>query len=1015
MKQILAIIALLLTNHLCFSQTERYSLRWGFDHPQDSARTKVWWFHGETPSTHEGITADLEAFKDKGVGGVVYYDQVHGTGEGASKVFSPEWWDELVFSAQEAKRLGLSFEVNCGNGYVAGGKWITPDKSMQSLVCTEMIVEGGGNRTFQMPLPEKVPGGWYHDEAIIALPCNDLLQETDKMPNGKLFTARSITYEVSAQGKARTSSMQVPPTYFSLNSNLPKINPKSFFGCGYVSLEPVAELQASQDGIVYHKVCDLRPRYRNLGGVKYETVAFPAVTAPYFRIVQKNPSVKINHVVLSARAKVDAWEEKASLISDFIDADRTPRYEAKELVDFSHSIDITSFLQSKGVVHWRNMPKGKWLVLRFLSISNGGRTKHGRKEALGLECDKLSVEGARLQWKSYVKPVVDSIRQHGGNVVGVCMDSHEAGPQNWTVGFPEAFKRLRGYDLRNYLPVMAGFVVGSVKESNQFLHDLRRTISDLVTDQYYGEMNRLCHTEGLTLTAQAVGGALCLAGDAIAVRQLIDKPQAEFWGYQTEGNYDIKDCSSSAHIYGKQIASGEAFTDINYKHTLSDIKNLADYAYCFGINELVVCAVAFQPWMDNRLNTANGRQYVLNRKNTFWPMSRPFWDYQARCSWMMRQGKPVTDICLYLGDDVPMRILSHQLPDLPSGYDFDAFTTDALFHRMKVENGRIVLPDGVSYKMMILPSDGRLNADIGRKIEEFRQQGALIFNPQDHHQTLLEALLKAGMKPDVDAPKASQLYFAHRRTEHEDFYFLNNHSDKPICDEFIFHVAASSAEIWNPVMGQRIPVSVRQLEGRTAISLTMAPRESYFIVLGHQEPILEKVEILESKHVLHFPSWKVQFDAKMGGPAESVACTKLSDWTKSDDSRIKYFSGTVVCQSTFKMGKLSRQSCYRLKVPLLNTAAEVFVNGQSAGIVWCSPWEIDVTRLLHRGTNRIELRIANSLWNRLVGDANQAEENRIFHQNYPLAKSSDALVPSGLNGDIYILEISEKQGKLHFR
>lgn len=96
-------------------------LSYGFDHPQDSARTKVWWFHGETVGTHEGITADLEAFKEQGVGGVVYYDQVHGKGEGAFKVFSPEWWDELIFSSQEAKRLGLDFEANASNGYVAGG------------------------------------------------------------------------------------------------------------------------------------------------------------------------------------------------------------------------------------------------------------------------------------------------------------------------------------------------------------------------------------------------------------------------------------------------------------------------------------------------------------------------------------------------------------------------------------------------------------------------------------------------------------------------------------------------------------------------------------------------------------------------------------------------------------------------------------------------------------------------------------------------------------------------------
>ena len=68
-----------------------------FSNPGDSTRTKVWWFHGETETTREGITADLEAYKRAGVGGVVYYDQVHGDGENALPAFSSEWWEMLRY------------------------------------------------------------------------------------------------------------------------------------------------------------------------------------------------------------------------------------------------------------------------------------------------------------------------------------------------------------------------------------------------------------------------------------------------------------------------------------------------------------------------------------------------------------------------------------------------------------------------------------------------------------------------------------------------------------------------------------------------------------------------------------------------------------------------------------------------------------------------------------------------------------------------------------------------------
>ena len=141
MKALYTFLCLLAASFAAQAQTLD-ELSWGFTHPQDTARTKVWWFFGETPTTREGITADLEAFKWAGVGGVVYYDQVHGSGEGADLVFSPQWWQGVVFASQEAKRLGLSFEANIGNGYVAGGKWITPDKSMQRLAMTELLVDG---------------------------------------------------------------------------------------------------------------------------------------------------------------------------------------------------------------------------------------------------------------------------------------------------------------------------------------------------------------------------------------------------------------------------------------------------------------------------------------------------------------------------------------------------------------------------------------------------------------------------------------------------------------------------------------------------------------------------------------------------------------------------------------------------------------------------------------------------------------------------------------------------------
>ncbi|MBQ2130488.1 MAG: hypothetical protein II431_04020, partial [Prevotella sp.] len=62
--------------------------------------------------------------------------------------------------------------------------------------------------------------------------------------------------------------------------------------------------------------------------------------------------------------------------------------------------------------------------------------------------------------------------------------------------------------------------------------------------------------------------------------------------------------------------------------------------------------------------------------------------------------------------------------------------------------------------------------------------GVLVYNPQTDNRSLRDVLYEAGLKPDVEALSAQNLYFCHRRTAQEDIYFLNNHNDQKITDCF---------------------------------------------------------------------------------------------------------------------------------------------------------------------------------------------------------------------------------------
>lgn len=975
----------------------------------DSARTRVWWFFGNTETSRQGMTADLTAFKEQSIGGVVYYDQVHGEPQNADTLFSQAWWQNLIFAAKETQRLGLQFDAHITNGYAAGGRWITPDKAMQRLVSTEQVVMGGRTVKFKMPLHQR-GRDYHHDVALLALPytkelmgdtlvvadmkefADDSQEQLINIDLGQPTTVRSITYEVNSRGKSATSAMQMPG---------PPAD--TFYGFGYRPLPDLGQLEASDNGVTYRPVANLKPIYTALGTWRSKTIALPTTRCRYFRIRlhdwhstdSRDNRLRFGHVSLSARALVDQWEEKAGLQSEFIYDDHTPSYQADEILQADRIIDLTQMMDADGTVTWKDAPRGEWLVVRFTSVPTGGHTKHGRPEGLGLEPDKLSAEGAIQHWQTYVQPLIDTLRHHNAPLSGLLIDSHEAGSQNWTQRFPEEFQRLRGYDLRRLLPVMAGFVVGSPQQSHETLRDVRLTIADLVGQRYFATFHRLCRENGLTFTAQAIGGAVCMPADLIAAKQYCDRPQSEYWNHHPESTLDLKESSSAAHIYGKPIASAEAFTDTKFNQTPAYIKQLADRAYTLGINEHVACASGHQPWEDRFPgNTYFGRQYAFTRTNSFWPYTRGLWDYMARTSYLMRQGKPVSDLCVYLGDDAPIRILSHELPDIPLGFDYDAFTTDALLHRMSVKEGRITLPDGVSYGMMILPTNRQLTERAKQKISELRSQGACIFDPQGG-QPLATALQKAGICPDLTVPQ--NVYFAHRRTATEDIYFIENHQDAGLEQTFTFNTTAPYAELLNPVNDEKFALQTTATgDGRTAINLTLAPRESFFVVFSHEPSTLPVLPTQTVSEPLTFKTpWTVGFDPKLGGAGE-VKFERLADWTQQDDLRIRYYSGTAVYRNTFKVKNIDKAATYRLQLTLLNSAAEIYVNGQRAGLVWCSPWDIDVTRLLKKGNNKIEVRVANSWANRMILDASLPEQERVTWASFPIVKATDPLIPAGL-------------------
>lgn len=788
---------------LCLSVDSRaQSLEELWRNPTKDYRIKTWWFFGYEHTADEGITADVEALREAGFGGVVYYDQNHRNAKNLpagipDEGFSPEWWHHLRFAAEEARRSGLTFEMNISNGYCAGGRWIDPDHAMQRVAGGAVRVSGG--KKISVPLPDiKGRDGYVKDIALLAVPCRN---------DGRM---RHVTVTYVPRGKGRNGAMQGPGL----------VGEDSVFsGYGFKPSHDSGILQTSNDSMLWHDVTALQPMYRSQGVYPVRTQSFEAVAGRYWRILHRDGSCDyegqasgdIRAWSVGFEALADRWEEKAGLQSDFAEGEFTPHYRPREIFSPDEVIDLTDKADGTRLV-WE-APEGEWTVIRLAAVLTGAKSKHGRDNLLGYECDKLSVDAANLHWDSYAGVISDSL---GTLVQGITMDSHEGGSQNWTPRMREEFRERRGYDLSPWLPVLAGYVMESAEKTAQVLFDYRQTISDCIRDNYFGTFQRRAAERGLTFTAQAIGNALCIPGDAIGVKQAVEKPQGEFWTYQRDGAYDVKDCSSAAHLYGKSIASAEAMTDCEYKDSPNDLKRVCNIAFSMGAQEFVVCATPHIPEVVPASPYVAGREYAINRSNPRWKEMMPVWEQAARSMVMLRQGVAAPDVLVYLGDDVPMKILTHRLPKGLDGLDWDACTGDGLM-LLTQQNNRLTTPGGISYRALLIAKDAMITEASRRQIETWKAAG---FPVLESGETIPRTLF---IEEGADAVVHTHRHMASGTTE---LFYLANIDDREITVSFRLPGNPEKVTVWQNATGRRLTLK-RQAGGN--FQIRMLPVESVCI------------------------------------------------------------------------------------------------------------------------------------------------------------------------------------------
>ena len=381
------------------------------------------------------------------------------------------------------------------------------------------------------------------------------------------------------------------------------------------------------------------------------------------------------------------------------------------------------------------MPAGDWTILRMGYTPTGVENHPAAPSGLGLEVDKLSREALDSYWHAMLDKVVADNRPLIGNGWNIVLiDSYEVGTQNWSPKFREDFMSLRGYDPLPYLPAVTGRIVGSADVTDRFLWDVRRTVADLYSRNYYGYMAQLAHAHGLRFETEAYGNG---GFDNLRCGADADIPMAEFWPPNGSAEETTKLAASSAHTYGRPVVAAESFTSdlsvAKYQEDPYSLKALGDRMFCNGINRYVFHRYAHQPWMGVAPGMTMG-PWGLNFERTItWWNEAPAWiQYISRCQDLLQSGKFVADALYFIGEnepnDLPYR--PNLRPKIPAGYDYDGCDTETLLDRAAVKNGWIALPSGMRYRVLVMPQTTRMSPRIARKVAELVKAGATVVAPK---------------------------------------------------------------------------------------------------------------------------------------------------------------------------------------------------------------------------------------------------------------------------------------------
>jgi len=968
-----------------------------FRTPPDSARPGVYWFVMDGNQDRDEMMADLQSMQRVGIGKLLFMEVDLGIPRGPVPFMSEPWQDNLAAAFVAAGKMGMEVILGTGPGWAgSGGSWVPIEDSMQHLLGSSLHVSGPGvlNQVLPVPLPYPANpfagmnadhhaerGAWFEDVAVLAFP----------KPAG----------EAPVIDEVNIKTLKDVPPYSIRRTRQRYVRPHA----DYTEPDAAQVLDPA-------RAVDLTSRLQPDGRIQWD---LPAGDWTVMRFVARSTG-------------------------------QTTRPAPRS----GHGFENNKFDGASYRRHWNQYQN----VLLDKIVASGGRLQPGK----GLTTIHLD------SWEMSSQNWTAKFRQEFQKRRGYDPQPFYPTWRGLVVGSREKTERFL-WDMRKtsqelVLENHAGVIRQIAREhgllySNQ-PYDMNPagnldlgSVADIPGCEFWSDSNDTQYS--------------CI--EAVSIARTMGRPLVRAEAFT----------SARPEAFAKTPASMKNQTDWAFAMGINDIMLTLFTHQPLGSEAKPGITLGphgihwhrNQPFWD-MLNPYH--EYIARCSH----MLRQG-EAVSDILYLTPEGAP------HIFEAPPDAFEGDPTMRDKKGYGFDAVTPRILAMRAVVEDGRIAFPDGSKYRVLVLPDVRTMTPETLATIEALVKAGATVIgNPPvkspslvNHpacdaevatlagkiwggtqppaeitridygkgaihwggdlkaasdlyppHATTAALLAGLGLAADFTSPSGN-LRFHHRRTSDRDIYFVSNRSGENVVTEGVFRIAGLQPQLWDPLTGETHVLEDSLSEnGLTRVPLAFEPYQSFFVIFPHASGQDARATVKTAS----FPAWQevarldgawdVSFDPSRGGPAK-ITFDSLCDWSKHPQEGIRYYSGVATYRKVFDLPAADLTNIMSIDLGTVHDIVRVKLNGKDLGVVWTAPWRVDVTGSLRTTGNQLEIEVANTWVNRLIGDQQPANKGvrtlswpsgllegkdnpagRYTFVTHNSLKDSSPLLPAGLLGPV---------------